>query len=193
MKGLYFYTLSFFTYPMNKKEIIPQNEHLNNLIEKTIGGFFEIVKKEEDLSNILLKGHLFIENLLEELLAVYDLNKKISLNKSSFHKKIETLSDFYKTTKTLTQTELTHLSFLLPSIYSLNDVRNNLAHNLNFKINEADINKIGINLGSEFILQKYKTGHKNYKDNLLFCLLEIIKKVNSLIYIKINLLKNDKS
>lgn len=175
-----------------KEPINQQNKHLENLIEKTLVGISDIKNKETDLSNILLKGHLFIEALLEELLAAYSLNKQFSIGRASFYKKVDKLSDLCAKNQTLTPTEKEQLNNLIPLLHALNSVRNNLAHDLNFKVSEADINKIGINIGSEFILQKYETGHSDLKNNLIFCLNKIVEIIGSSIYIKVELLKTKK-
>lgn len=174
---------------MTSTNQVQPNKHLENLIKKTLGGITEIIAKESDLSNILLKSHLFIETLLEELLAAYSLNKQFSIGKSSFYRKTEKLSDLCQKNKNLTSTEKEHLDNLIPLLHSLNTVRNNLAHDLNFNISESDINKIGINIGDSFILKKYETGHSDLKNNLIFCLNEIVTLIGRLIYIKVELLK----
>ena len=54
----------------NKKIEKPDNggRELDNLLKAVFGGLGRLEKEENDPSNVLLKGHLLIENFLEELL-----------------------------------------------------------------------------------------------------------------------------
>jgi hypothetical protein len=167
----------------NKK--IEEDKELDNVAKKIFDSFLNGVKKEQDLSNILLKGHLCIENFLDELIAIFDLNKGISVHRESFSGKLKKLQEYIKNQKGSATLENTQLKSILPSLFALNEARNSLAHNFNFNLSESDINRIGVNLGSSYILNKYVKGHKELRENLLFCLKLIIKEVGSVIYLKI--------
>lgn len=165
---------------------IQQNKHLENLLEKIVDDFNSRVKSEKEISNVLLKGHLLVENLLQETLVSFDL--KIGINRISFYEKIKRLSDF-NTGEVFIQSKIKEV---VPVLFSLNETRNNLAHNLDFQVSESDVNRIGLNIGSEFILQKYKTGHSNTRENLLFCLNHAIYKLGLIMFLQIEEIKDKK-
>lgn len=60
-----------------------------------------------------------------------------------------------------------------------------MAHNINFSIDEINVNRIGITLGREYISEKYKNGQDNVVKNLSFCLEEIVNRLGRTIYIEI--------
>ncbi len=155
---------------------------LRNLVSKIIGSFQNVVAKEEDLSNVLLKGHLVIENFLEELLAVLNIEKTINIHRLSFHEKLKHIKESAEKDPAYLKNRV---GKILPSLYALNGVRNDLAHDYTFTISEPEIDKIGVNLGSRYILKKYSSGHESYKENLLFCIDEIIGDIGRIIYNKI--------
>ena len=155
-----------------------KSSHLLNIFNKIVKDFNDNVGNEKEPSNMLLKGHLFIENLMEEVLAVFDKKPK-NPRKASFHDKMQSLDEIGNK----------NLNNIIESLYSLNEIRNNLAHNLRFTVDEASVNKIGINLGSLFILKKYEIGDTKVRENLLFCLSSIASKLGGVIYIKTEELK----
>ncbi len=162
------------------------NVHLNNLIKRIVDDFDDRVGKENEPSNILLKGHLLIENLLQEILAIFDMTDE-NIARMSFHNKITCLTKI-KSTDYIQKIILK----LIPQLTSLNEVRNDLAHNFNFSINESDVDKMGNNIGSQYVIKKYESGHKNIKNNLLFVLNHIVRELGSTIYIKIEDIKREK-
>ncbi len=164
-------------------EIKKENNHLVNLVDKILEDFNKRVKSEQDISNVLLKGHLLVENMLREDLAILDITKGI--NRISFYEKTKRLSE----TSTGTVEMLGIVKEIVPILFALNETRNNLAHNLEFKVSETDVNNIGLNIGSSFILQKYKTGSSNTRENLLFCLDYIVDKLALIIFVRIEELK----
>lgn len=161
-----------------------ENPHLQNIIKKVTSDFASTVKNEEVPLNLLLKGHLFIENLLEEVLAAFDV--KGNLNRKSFYEKTRSLSEI----GTKEEHIKVQIAAITPLLYAINEARNNLAHNLHFEVNEGAVNKIGILMGSEFILNKYEVGHNNVTENLLFCLNEIVVELGGIIYMRVENLKN---
>jgi hypothetical protein len=169
-------------------EVEEKNKHLVNLVEKIVSDLNSKVKTETEPATILLKGHLLLENLLEEVLAVFDLQKKQKISRLSFYEKIKLLSG------TNSGNNINpNIKEACDLLFSLNEVRNNLAHDLNFKISESDINKIGINLGSEYIIKKYEIGYKKIADNLIFLLEKTVRSLGLILFIKIELLKSIKN
>lgn len=163
------------------EEVENKDIHLEHLVDKLTEDFNDRVKSESDPSYLLLKGHLLIENILQETLAVFDCQKTGRIDRISFHEKTNFLKNL--------QEYKDEIKGVSPLLYSLNEVRNDLAHNLDFKISESDVNKIGINLGSKYIIKKYEIGHKNVKEILLFCLNEIVYLLGFIIYSKMKQIK----
>ncbi|MFZ2252728.1 MAG: hypothetical protein WAW13_00975 [Minisyncoccia bacterium] len=161
-----------------------ENSHLENLIKKAVTDFNNIVGTETDVSNMLLKGHLYIENLLDEVLAIFDQR----VENRTFSFKIKTLERVKD--KCSLSIQKKDLEDLIPSLYALNSVRNNLAHNLNFSPDETSVNRIGITLGSKYIIEKYENGQDKIKQNLLFCFSEIVNLLAKTIYLEIGHLNN---
>jgi len=156
-----------------------EKKHLDNLISRVTSDFNEKVKSETNPSNVLLKGHLLIENILEECLAACDL--RVS-RRSGFYEKTKNLSDFKTSDNNINKS----IKVVVPMLFALNEIRNNLAHDLSFNISEADINKIGLNLGSLYIYKKYLTGHKEVRENLLFILNRMVHNLGFIIYCKLD-------
>ncbi len=166
-----------------------ENRELANLIDKVVLGFNSVVAKENDLSTILLKGHLFLENFLEELIATLDINIGMAVHKLTFAEKIEKLRSYVEKTTAYLCVDIRNL---LPLLSAINQIRNDLAHDYNFSLSEANIDKIGVNLGSKYILNKYTEGRDRTKENLLFCLRTTISDVGRIMYCKICDLKREK-
>lgn len=164
-----------------------ENKHLTNLVAKIKADFNERVESEENSSNVLLKGHLLIENILEECLAVFD-QINIKNRHQGFYVKTKILSEITSKDEEIENARRT----IVPMLFSLNEIRNNLAHDLNFNISEADINKIGVNLGSEYIIRKYDLGHKKVRENLLFLLNNMVHKLGFIIFAKMEEIKKNK-
>lgn len=159
-----------------------EDKHLKNLIDRLMGDFLNRVGKETDAANLLLKGHLLVENLLTEILAAYDVGKNV--RRLSFHEKIKLLGE----TKCSSDTEVL-IKGVIPVLRSINELRNNLAHEFNFVVTMDDVNKIGIHFGSTFILKKYETNHADVHANLLFCLDLLTYDLGLLLYTRITELK----
>lgn len=167
--------------------LVKNNPQLGNILRKIEDDLSKVINKEEDLSNILLKGHLCIENILEELLAVFDLNGSNPLNTESFSSKVSRVQ------KMAEKKQDKFMQKLVSKLRAINDVRNNLAHDIKFTITEADISKIGVNVGSVYIVNKYKIGHSNLKENLLFCLQNTITDIGVVIFNQIRQIEYDEN
>lgn len=165
-----------------EEDIKDKDPHLINLVDKIVKDFGQTIAKESDPSNILLKGQLFVENLADELLVIFDINP----NRKTFSKKIECLNGI-KAGEYLDK----KIKRIVRSLYAINEVRNNLAHNLNFKPDESSVNRIGITLGREFILKKYEVGYEEVSINLIFCLQRVSSELGSSIYIKAKEIKRE--
>lgn len=170
-----------------KKTEQKYDKHLLDLIERIQYDFNDKVKNENNASNVLLKGHLLIENILEECLSVYDIKTNF-ISRLSFYEKIKLLSEIISKNDFLKE----RMKNIVPMLFSLNSVRNNLAHDLGFNISEADINNIGLKLGSEYVVKKYEVGHKETRENLLFLLDKIVYELGLIIFLKIDEIKNNK-
>lgn len=161
-----------------------ENKHLMDLIERIQSDFNDKVKNEDNASNVLLKGHLLIENILEECLSVYNIKTNF-ISRLSFYEKTKILSEIINKNDFLKE----RMKNIVPMLFSLNNVRNNLAHDLGFNISEADINNIGLKLGSEYIVKKYEVGHKKTRENLLFLLDKMVHELGLIIFLKIDEIK----
>jgi hypothetical protein len=111
------------------------------LQEREIAKFRDAIGAEGDAVMLLLRGHLYSENLLERLIN-FGLPRGDKLMESanlSYNQKlllVEAL-DFLPDT-------------IASSLRNLNKLRNQCAHQLNKKITEADITRVGSSLGKEF-------------------------------------------
>jgi len=158
--------------------------HLTNLVEKAVNDFYSGVASETDPTNVLLKGHLYIENLLDEILTVYDISPK-KISHGTFYSKIKTLEDLARRENF---EQKRNIESAVVSLFALNAIRNNLAHSLTFKIDEPSVNRIGVTLGSSYVIEKYKNGQKRIRENLTFCLRKIVGQLGLIIYVKITLM-----
>ena len=171
-----------------------QNPHLDNILKKVVGDFDKRVKAESDISNVLLKGHLLIESLLLEVLAVLNVNEVRRITRLSFHEKVKCLDD-QRQSEDLKDSSIIKQTIheLAPALFALNDVRNNLSHRIDFQVTESDVDRIGVNSGSAFILQKYESGHSRVRENLLFCLNRIEERLGLIIFIRVEYLKKNQN
>lgn len=147
-------------------KIASSSEHQQNgsqeLIQKSFDDFATHVAKG-DLSEILLKGHLLAEHYLDHvMLIVFD--KEAKVDKKSFYVKIKELQD---------KNCFREHKVTIACLYSLNKIRNELAHRLDFEVTLSQIDTIGYHLGKEYILRRYRDD-KDIKELLLWSLREII-------------------
>ena len=131
--------------------------------------FQQYIEKEKDLSVILLKSHLLIEYYLDHLILLLKENHG-NLRRIGFYEKLQILekqSPFFKKPG----------GTMLKSLYALNNVRNNLAHQLNFEISQSELDAIGYEIGREYIIEKYKINGDRRK-----LLLWLIKNITGDLY-----------
>lgn len=83
---------------MSKPKIIAPNPHLDNLIKKTLDDYDDSVGKQKDGSNMLLRGHLYVENLIDEVLATYDTPAH-KIQNQTFSSKLKTLEEISRKKK----------------------------------------------------------------------------------------------
>jgi hypothetical protein len=117
------------------------SSHEELLQERELAKFKEAMGAESDAVMLLLRGHLYSENLLERLITFgLPRGDKLMENANlSYHQKlllVEAL-DFLPDT-------------FASSLRGLNKLRNQCAHQLNKKITEADITRVGSPLGKLF-------------------------------------------
>ncbi len=147
-----------------------KNAETDRLVSKLFDDFYTHLNKDS-LTEILLKGHLFIEHYLDHImLLVFDKNAKI--DRKSFSAKVTELRD---------KNCLGEHEVAISCLYALNRVRNELAHNLDFEVTIYHIDSIGYNLGREFILLRYSKDIDN-KKLLIWVLRKIVTKVYYPIY-----------
>ncbi len=108
--------------------------------------------RKKDLELILLKGHLILERILDSILEVNNLK---NINNFSFHSKIRAYEkiEFVNSNKK---------DFIVNSLLTLNKIRNRLAHDFDYKIDNGEFEQwskeILINLkGEKFSKYTYRT------------------------------------
>ena len=127
-------------------------DEVTKLIRKVVGDFYKKIDKEKDLSVILLKGHLLIEHYLNYLIIVlHDTTERT--DKKSFSEKIDILNN-----------DGCLGSHVIASLRKLNDVRNNLSHELNYRLSESEVDRVGFNLGKKYIFRKFSIDCDNDDD-----------------------------
>lgn len=164
----------------------PTNKHLHNLVAKIQEDVSTKLQTENDSSNVLLKGHLLIENLLDEVLAAFDLRPDRGW-RAGFHDKVSTLNKIVKNEELKSLHKL--INEIVPLLFSLNDVRNDLAHNIRFSLSESSVNQVGMHLGSAYVLVKYESGHAEIRKNLVYCLETAAWKLGLILFNQIETLK----
>lgn len=125
------------------------NQNLAKIIEWSVWANLD---RKKDLELILLKGHLIIEFLLENLLTNNGLQ---NCKKNSFFKKVEMLKNF-----SVNNTE--ELGKVTDHLLALNKIRNQFAHEWDFKISKSDIEGWAANVllsydGKKFSKYTYRT------------------------------------
>lgn len=141
------------------------DKEADRLIDKINEDFRKHVAKG-NLSEILIKGHLLVEHYMDHvMLLIFD--KKANVRKKSFYTKVKELGK----TDCFADKEAT-----IGSLYSLNEVRNELAHQLDFKVTFSQVETIGYNFGKKFVLERYAKG-TDEKSLLLWALNRIMIRV----------------
>ncbi len=150
----------------DERKTNPMEEEAIRLIRKQNEEFSKQVVRG-DLSEILLKGHLLIEYYIDHsMLLIFDKNAKV--HKKSFWNKITEL----KNSNCFWDHDVA-----IGCLFSLNKVRNDLAHQLNFEVTISQIDSIGYHLGKEYILKRYSKEDSSEKDLLLWTLQHIVAMV----------------
>ena len=103
--------------------------------------FFRAVGGEGDATMLILRGHLFTENLLERLI-------RLSLPRGD--KVIEAASLSYAQKLVLVEAVQHLADSVVSSLRGLNKIRNQCAHELGRAIADADVVRIGSPLGKVF-------------------------------------------
>lgn len=158
---------------MNEKKEGISSEERRKLIYKQIEDFSKVIESG-DSSSALLKGHLLVEHYLDHIMILI-FDKKANVQKKSFYIKVSEL----KQTKCFHEHETT-----IACLFALNKVRNEMAHQLDFKITRSQIDSIGYFLGKEYILKRYNPEYDERK-LLLWVLDEVVFLVYFTIYWKI--------
>lgn len=157
----------------------PSLEEAHRLIKISLDDFNHHIAKETDLSIILIRGHLLVEYYLSLLILLeYDKTERI-----------DRLGFFYKIKKMENAQTIKLSQNVIQSLYKLNDLRNNLAHNLEFKISIPDIDTIGFSFGREYVLSKYKSTMSE-KDLLMWVINKITGDIFYYIYAEVAKDKN---
>ena len=124
-------------------------DDINQLAEqKDIDNFLEAIRLETDPVMLILRAHLYSENLLERfLIANLPRGDKIIENGSNFS---------YSQKLLLVDSFNTVSDSIITALRNLNRIRNQCAHELDKKISSTDINKLGSSLGKTFTELKRK-------------------------------------
>lgn len=130
------------------------------MVDRLIADFSRHVEAETDLTNVLLKGHLLVENYMSSLVVLlYDT--ELNVSRLSFYDKV----------KRIEEKKIINPNYVR-SLFALNDLRNAIAHELEYKVTESSIDSIGFYLGKEYIIQKHT--HEGSRELLLWALDEIV-------------------
>ena len=116
--------------------------------EKEFEKFQSAIGSESDPTILVLRAHLFSENLLERLIN-FKLprgDKVIENGNLSYHQKL-----------VLVESLDCIPDSIVSSLRNLNKLRNQCAHELNKKISDGDVTRIGSPLGKEFTRLKRKS------------------------------------
>lgn len=125
-----------------KTKIMAIDQQVKNLLRKYVKDFEKQVSKEADLTIIVLRGHLLMEYYLSHLV-VYFHDREHRVDKLSFFDKLQII-----------EKDVTFIAGSSP-FYKFNDLRNNLSHELNFQISEAEIDRIGFGIGKDYVSLKF--------------------------------------
>jgi uncharacterized protein YutE (UPF0331/DUF86 family) len=121
-------------------------KELHNILGNDTIKFRNATDDLNDSITIILKSHLFVENKIDELLEFIFPKGQILSKKFYFKDKLLIL----KSTNLIDNQTL-------DAIRKLNNVRNDIAHNLEFEITENIIDKIGNPLGKDYREMKQET------------------------------------
>ena len=110
-----------------------QKNELNQMLEWAVWGNLE---SKTDLELILLKGHLILDNLLE---IVLERNNITNSKNYSFYRKV-TLFETIETSNQINK------DFILSSLKDINRLRNKIAHEYSFDIENGEFEVWALNI-----------------------------------------------
>ena len=110
-------------------------------LKKELERFKALLGGEHDPVMLILRGHLFTESMLERIIfaRLPRGDKLIEKGNLNYHQKLVLVDSFNCTTDSL-----------ISSLRGLNKLRNECAHELDKKIIENDVTRIGSPLGKQF-------------------------------------------
>ena len=117
------------------------NENLTKIVE---WAFWANLESESNVELILLKGHLFMEVLLNYVLAENGLKTHTNY---SFYRKVHSLL-------LVTYGQTVTPNRIAPYLFRLNNLRNNLAHDFSYDITNGDIEKWSLDVLAQFDVVK---------------------------------------
>jgi hypothetical protein len=156
-----------------------RKERIKKLAHRFLNDFEFRIKRETDISVILLKGHLLIEYYLDQIILLF-FDKEKDLRKLSFFEKIRIVEErkiFDKTGWVVDN--------IIKKLYAINNVRNNLAHDLGFTITESELDSIGYTFGREYVLKKFADSNDD-KPQLNNILIWMIRKISQELYLEMS-------
>ena len=124
------------------KEKVSKNETEDKSYQK----FIDATGNHNDPTSQILKAHLLIEYYIDHILAKnFPRGDVLLKGRLSFSQKLTVLTalDIFS-------------SKYHASIKGLNTVRNSCAHSLDYSVTEADVDKIGMPFGKQYLEQKKK-------------------------------------
>lgn len=138
--------------------------NLNPLMEWAVWGNID---KHSDIELILLKGHLYLELVLDSILLQ---NKFKQVNNLSFHRKIQEL-------KNIETSNEDRAELLVCKLNELNQLRNKLAHEWRFDIHNGEFELWSLSVlenfnGTKFTKFTYRTKIKHAFSILTINILE---------------------
>lgn len=144
------------------------NKNLAQLIEWAI---WVNLDKLTDLELILLKGHLCLEVIIDDVLSENKINNYKDL---SFYKKIKELSSI----EIKCEPKRDNLS-VSQKLFELNKIRNRLAHEFQFDINDGELEKWSQDILDNFTGQKFSK--HTYRTKIVHSFSVIAKAITEII------------
>jgi uncharacterized protein YutE (UPF0331/DUF86 family) len=141
---------------MNTTDICSKIKQIKARAEKEHNEFYDKhLKSSKDEIVIVLKTHLFVENILDQVITAF-LPKPKELLGKTFSDKIDIIKALNLPVVSNTNT--------VQKLRALNKIRNKFAHNLDYRINQKDIEPLQKGLNLDKTLQtpailRYTLGH----------------------------------
>ncbi len=161
----------------DSEKIIKQEvDHQVALIEEY---FDRHISTSSDLEYIALRSHLLAEYYLNHLLVLKDdPENPYTIERLSFFEKIKKIKEL----------KIKDLKpWVTNALFSLNRIRNNLSHSLEYKISEADVDSLGFNFGKDYIYRKFSLTKKDLKTNFSWVIKALILELYRPIAIEITM------